>query len=586
MVDLPYNVYKYMKRINLTTIIMSLALLHLGSCNSGKPLDEHGIATDSATIALGQSAFVQQCSGCHNFRQDGIGPALGGITNDVPVDWIQHFIRDPKKMLASGDERTRRLVKKYHALMPSFVTASDQEIAGIIAFLNTKKFSGQATGKTNVKALEDPIPKHIGLSSLVVGLELITQFPASSDSGKMPLTRITKFESGPGKGEAFILDLRGKLYRLKNNHAVVYMDMAKLEPKFIPQPGLATGFGSFALHPAFAKNGLIYTTHTEPPRSAKSDFSIPDSIKTTLQWVLTEWKTDKPGAFPFSGKGRELFRADMVSGIHGVQEITFNPLAKPGDADFGLLYIGIGDGGAVENGFPFLAHSREKVWGTVLRIDPAGRNSSNGQYGIPADNPFAKSQDKKVLREIYAFGFRNPHRISWSRSGQMLVCNIGHSNIESLDIIEPGHDYGWPVREGRFLLDPSGNLSKVYPLPPDDSLYHVTYPVASYDHDEGKAISGGYEYWGSAVPSLKGKYFFGDIPTGRLFFVDMAALKQGGDAAINEWKVSMRGITKSLTGLCGSDRVDLHFGRDNQGELYILTKADGKLYKLVTASGK
>ncbi|HMH31949.1 MAG TPA: PQQ-dependent sugar dehydrogenase, partial [Puia sp.] len=558
----------------------------LGSCNSGKSPDEQGIATDSATIALGQSAFVQQCSGCHNFRQDGIGPALGGITNDVPVDWIQHFIRDPKKMLASGDERTGRLVKKYHTVMPSFVTASDQEIGGIIAFLHTKKFSGPFAGKTNGKALEDPIPKHIEMSSLIVELKLITQFPASSDSGKMPLTRITKFESGPGSDETFVLDLRGKLYRLKNNGVAVYTDLKKLEPKFIPQPGLATGFGSFAFHPAFEKNGLFYTTHTEPARTAKADFSIPDSIKTTLQWVLTEWKADKPGAFPFSGKGRELFRADMVSGIHGVQEISFNPLAKPGDADFGLLYIGIGDGGAVENGFPFLAHSREKIWGTVLRIDPAGRNSSNGQYGIPVNNPFSKNQDSKVLPEIYAYGFRNPHRISWSKSGQMLVCNIGHSNIESLDIIEPGHDYGWPLREGRFLLDPNGNLSKVYALPPDDSLYHVTYPVASYDHDEGKAISGGFEYWGSAIPSLKGKYFFGDIPTGRLFFVDMAALKQGGDATIREWRVSINGITKSLTTLCGSDRVDLHFGRDNRGELYILTKADGKLYRLATASGK
>ncbi|MES1222512.1 MAG: PQQ-dependent sugar dehydrogenase, partial [Bacteroidota bacterium] len=387
-------------------------------------------------------------------------------------------------------------------------------------------------------------------------------------------------------GGSFILDLRGKLYKLQNDQPVVYMDMAKLEPKFINVPGLATGFGSFAFHPDFFKNGLIYTTHSEPAHSGKDGFGFPDSIKSTLQWVLTEWKTDQPGAVPFVGKGRELLRVSMVSGIHGVQEITFNPLAKPGDKDYGLLYIGIGDGGAVEEGYPFLAHSQEKIWGTVLRIDPAGRNSSNGQYGIPANNPFAKTQNAKAWKEIYAYGFRNPHRITWSHSGQMLVCNVGHGNIESLNLILPGHDYGWPIREGNFLLNPYGNLNSVYALPKDDSSYHITYPVAEFDHDEGKAISGGFEYTGNAIPQLKGKYLFGDIPTGRLFYIEMADIKLGKQAKIREWKVAVNGTIQTLHKLCGTDRVDLHFGKDDKGELYILTKPDGKMYKIVSATIK
>ena len=104
---------------------------------------------------------------------------------------------------------------------------------------------------------------------------------------------------------------------------MVYMDMAKLKPKFINEPGLATGFGSFAFHPDFAKNGLLYTTHTEAPGSGKADFGYADSIKVTVQWVLTEWKTKNPGAATFSGTSRELFRVNMVTGIHGVQEINF-----------------------------------------------------------------------------------------------------------------------------------------------------------------------------------------------------------------------------------------------------------------------
>ncbi len=128
--------------------------------------------------------------------------------------------------------------------------------------------------------------------------------------------------------------------------------------------------------------------------------------------MLTEWKADNPFAPVFSGTGRELFRVNMVAVNHGIQEITFNPLATPGDEDYGLLYIGVGDGGSVENGYPFLAHSPQKIWGTILRINPAGRNSANGRYGIPPQNPFVKNHNTAILGEIYAYGFRNPHRIS------------------------------------------------------------------------------------------------------------------------------------------------------------------------------
>jgi len=166
----------------------------------------------------------------------------------------------------------------------------------------------------------------------------------------------------------------------------------------------------------------------------------------------------------------------------------------------------------------------------------------------------------------------------------MIAFNIGHSNIESINLIKPGHDYGWPIREGNFLLNPYGDLKRIYSLPINDSTYKVTYPVAEYDHDEGKAISGGYEYLGT-MPALKGKLLFGDIPTGRLFYVDLADLKQGEFATIKEWRVSLNGVVMTLKQVCGNDRVDLHFGRDAKGELYILTKADGKIYKLVSVKG-
>jgi glucose/arabinose dehydrogenase/cytochrome c2 len=570
-----------MKKRILINLLVLFLFLYLSSCNLGTSVNNNSIATDSATIAAGEISFNRNCSGCHNFRQDGIGPQLSGITTKVSATWIEHFIQDPQQTISSGDEHAQQLFKKYKVVMPSFATLKKDEMHSIIAFLHAHKQPNQLM-KESGNALSNPIVEPVKLSKLIVGLQLVTQVPSSSDSGKLPLARITKLDVQPNSNSLFLLDLRGKLYRLQNNKPIVYMDMAKLKPKFINEPGLGTGFGSFAFHPDFAKNGLLYTTHTEAPNSGKADFTYADSIKVMLQWVLTEWKAYEPKALTFSGTSRELLRVNMVTGIHGAQEITFNPLAKRNDEDYGLLYMGIGDGGAVEEGYPFIAHSEEKIWGTVIRIDPAGRNSANRQYGIPSHNPYVKEQNYKTLKEIYAYGFRNPHRITWSKSGEMFVSNIGHGNIESLDLIAAGHDYGWPVREGTFVVNPYGDLNKVYSLPSNDSIYKITYPVAAYDHDEGKAISGGYEYWGNKLPELKGKLLFGDIPSGRLFYVDMADLKLGKQAPIHEWKISMNGSEKTLKELCGSDRVDLHFGRDSKGELYILTKADGRVYKLVS----
>jgi glucose/arabinose dehydrogenase len=374
-----------------------------------------------------------------------------------------------------------------------------------------------------------------------------------------------------------VLDLRGKLYAVNEGTPELYMDIKILRKDFINEPGLATGFGSFAFHPNFLKNGLLYTSHTEPPSAGKADFSYADSIPVTLQWVVTEWKLN-PTAKTFDGEGRELLRINMVTGIHGMQELTFNPLAKPGSSDYGLLYIGIGDGGSVGDNYPFLVHNPSLPWGTILRINPRGTNSTNGKYGIPPTNPFA--HDSMKLREIYAYGFRNPHRITWSRDGKMLATNIGQASIEALNIILPGHDYGWPIREGNFLINPEGNINKPHPLPPDDTSYKISYPVAEYDHDEGKAISGGFEYTGSNVIDLRGKYLFGDIFNGRLFYVEMKDLKTGGKAAIKEWKPSVNGKITSMTELCGSERVDLRFGRDSKGEIYVMTKPDGKIYKI------
>ncbi|HEY4937182.1 MAG TPA: PQQ-dependent sugar dehydrogenase [Puia sp.] len=564
-----------MKKLITCLIIPGSIALSFLSCGPGKTTNI--ISTDSLSITRGQNLFNQNCSGCHGFHNDGIGPNLSGITETDSIDWLKQFIRASKTLVESGDEHAKKILASYHSLMPSFIGFKDEEMDQLIAFLHTQK--GIKKEKEDPFAIRDPIPEKIEASNIQVDLKLFSQLPASSD--KQPLTRISKMDWVSPAKTWFILDQRGKLYKLENKKPVTWLDISKWKPNFINQPGLATGFGSFAFHPDYARNGIFYTTHSEAANSKKADFSIPDSIKQTLQWVLCEWKTSNPMASSFIGTCRELMRIDMVAGIHGVQEIIFNPLAKPGDEDYGKLYIGVGDGGSAENGFVFLTHHPDKIWGSILRINPMGKNSANGQYGIPTRNPFTKNPDTNTIREIYADGFRNPNRITWTRKGQMLATNIGQANIEAIDIILKGHDYGWPIREGRFAIHPGSDINKLYPLPANDSVVHITYPVAAFDHDEGKAIEGGFEYEGRAISGLIGKYLFGDIPSGRLFYINLSDLKSGKPAVVKEWFVSLNGKRLSLRDLCGQNRVDLRFAKDDKGEMYIFTKPDGKIYRLV-----
>ncbi|MEJ1239988.1 PQQ-dependent sugar dehydrogenase [Chryseolinea sp. T2] len=545
------------------------------SCKS-KTSDESLPVSDTAAIASGEAIFKQDCSACHTFDRDAIGPRLGGVTASATGEWIISFISDPKKMIDSGDERANKLYDRFKTIMPAFSQYDKEKMQQIFAFLKSKEGVAKEETADDPNALKDPIPEKIAMSDLIAELKLVANIPFSSE--EKPRTRIVKLEVQPGTNNLFVLDQRGKLYTMINGKASVYFDMAAHMPAFINKPGLATGFGSIAFHPEFVANGLMYTTHTEPAGSRPADFGYADSILVTLQWVLTEWKTSNPAQTTFSGEGRELLRINMVTGMHGVQEVTFNPYAKRGGKDYGMLYVGIGDGACVEYNFPELVR-HQLLWGSIIRIDPKGSNSKNGKYGIPADNPFAQKQSP----EVYAFGFRNPHHITWLRSGTMLASNIGQHEIESYSIIKSGADYGWPIREGSFLHNEKGNINVVYPLAPDDAKAGITYPIIQYDHDEGNAMSDGFEYLGTAVPLLKGKFLYGDIPKGRLFFSNVNEMTEGKQAVIHEFQVSVDGKLTTMEKLCGDGRVDVRIGRDAKGELYIFTKPDGKIYQVTGA---
>ncbi len=567
------------QRMNiLTRHLFNIALL-LVSFDCFAQTGNVSYALDKATITKGQNLFQVKCANCHNFKQQAIGPNLTGITSQVSPQYLQKFIRNSQELIKAGDKRAVAVFNRFKVPMPPNPDLTNDDLHALLSFIHTQKAQPQTVDKSTAglgQPKDNPIPAIIKKSDLVINLQQVATAPATSD--KIPVARINQMTVLSGSKERlFLHDLRGPLYEMKDTMFDVIFDMSKRMPHFMHSPGHASGFGSFAFHPEFYDNGLLYTTHTEKTTGKKSDFGFEDSIKIFYQWVLTEWKLKDPGAAEFEGMPRELLRIDVPSQIHGVQQISFNEVASRDSADYGLLYIGIGDGGSAESGYSHLCNSTKTILSTIIRIDPAGNNSRNGNYGIPDNNPFAKSKDKTIVKEIFARGFRNPNRFTWTSDGKMLASDIGLANIEELNLVVAGKDYGWPMREGSFLLNYRGKMHKVYNLPAGKWPY--INPVAQYDHDEGNAISGGFVYEGS-IQALRGKYVFGDIVKGRLFYVEAKELQLNRGSAIKEFNVSFNNEISDFLKITNSAKADLRLGRGPEKELYIFTKTDGKIWKV------
>ncbi|MFM1878212.1 MAG: hypothetical protein RLZZ241_1078 [Bacteroidota bacterium] len=550
--------------------------------NSGDQIDSNSASTyawDELSIQHGMELFNRNCASCHNFVNAEIGPALSGVTHQVSKAWLIQFIKNPTEVIKAGDSRAVDLFNRYKLYMPAFEKLEGQDMEHLLAFIHQFSEAEKKNTSGRTGGIVNPIPESIPESDKLLKLETWLTLPASSETPL--LARINKLygQKSIKSGSTFVADQRGTLYEIWDGRPRAYLDVKAKFPNFIDVPGYGSGFGSFAFHPDFDQNGLLYTTHTEPAKSAAATFALPDTITAALQWVLTEWQTENPKNSEFLGKKRELLRADMVTHVHGFQEITFNPLAKPGDSDYGKLYLGIGDGGAALGGYPELCDNLGQIWGSVLRIDPAGTNSKNGRYGIPEDNPFVANPN--TVGEIWCRGFRNPHRITWDTggSGFMFISNIGQHSIEEVNIGQKGGDYGWPSREGTFLFDVHANSELVYPV--DESNATFINPALQYDHDEGNAVSGGYAYSGTRVPGLRGSYLFGDIPRGTVFIASISDMNQNKTGQMYRLSLEIDGKKTSLGALSKDARVDLRFGSDADGELYLLTKNDGKVYKVV-----
>ncbi|WP_246113426.1 PQQ-dependent sugar dehydrogenase, partial [Streptomyces montanus] len=450
--------------------------------------------------------------------------------------------------------------------------------------------------------LTDPLPDRPAASGIGLTVEEFASFPKTEPSpGPVTDPRLVRHarinylsELPDGSGRMAVPDLNGKLYLVEDGTPHVYLDVgATFAPQFFASRGLGQGFGFVTFDPDFKRNGRFYTVHTE---LASATTVVPDwrqAATTNYHGIITEWTADDPSADTFHGTRREILRIGFAGTIHGIQQIDFNPTADPDDPDYGLLYVAVGDGGqGARNTEP---QNLSLPHGKILRIDPRGSNGANGQYGIPARNPFTGTPG--ALGEIYAYGMRDPHRFSWDPGGshRMYLGHIGEHAIESVYEVRAGDNFGWSEREGPFVFDKTATdpCARILPLPEDDERYGYTYPVAAYDHDPpadwnctsdvGRAIVGGFVYRGSDLPGLRGKYIFGDLVDGRLLFADTEDMDRDSKDLARLYDLMLydeSGKRVTMQDLAGDARVDLRFGRDADGELYLLSKANGKIWKV------
>ncbi|MEC4819499.1 MAG: PQQ-dependent sugar dehydrogenase, partial [Scytonema sp. PMC 1069.18] len=321
-------------------------------------------------------------------------------------------------------------------------------------------------------------------------------------------------------------------------------------------------------------------------------------IRSSHHDVIREWTATDPFANTFAGKMREILRIEQPYPDHNTGQLGFNPNAKPGDADYGMLYIALADGGS--DGFPVsntdpldMGQDLATPLGKILRIDPLGNNSTNKKYGIPSDNPFVNDGNPHTLGEIWVYGLRNPHRFSWDTGGdgKMLIADVGQAFIEEVNLGKKGANYGWGEREGTWVIN-DDNENVLSELPANDADFNYTYPVAQYDHDRPPnipksqfyafAIAGGFVYRGKAIPELVGQYVFADFGhDGRFFHVPVDDLVEGKQATIKELRLFQGRKERSFLRIIGKPRSDVRFGVDQKGELYVTSKGDGKVRKIV-----
>jgi len=378
-----------------------------------------------------------------------------------------------------------------------------------------------------------------------VGLQLIASGFTS------PIELVTPHD---GSDRLFVADQTGIIWviaaggkRLEKPFLDIRARVVKLND-FYDERGLL----GLALHPDFAANGRFYVSYSAPLRAGVSP-SVFDH--TTYISEFTVSADDSNQADPTSE--RVILAMDKPGYNYEAGHLAFGP--------DGYLYIATGDSvrdPASEAGK--YAQDTFSLLGKILRINVNGTADSApaGNYLIPADNPFATGV--KGRPEVYAYGFRNPYRFSFDDS-RLFVADVGQATMEEVDLVEPGKNYGWSIREGTSCFN-----SQSWSQPLDHcATQGLSEPIIAYAHQgDLSAIIGGIVYHGKAIPELNGGYIFGDWGRGNGHLFTAHPPVFGKMWNVTDIQIEIPGKSSGIGQLLG-------IGQDENGELYLLTKAPG-----------
>ena len=379
------------------------------------------------------------------------------------------------------------------------------------------------------------------------------------------------------------------------------------------------GLRGVAFPPNHAKTGLFYVSYMEDRPKVRTKFrylSRPEKERPIVaDSVVVEFKYDFAAKTIVNGSYRAVIRIGLETKDHPIKQIAFQ--------GYNLL-IGHGDG--AQGSKPSPGGMNDDGLGKIIRVDPRRLWSKNIKgflpYRIPKDNPWAKKPPgggkRKYMPELYAVGFRNPHNICVSKRYGIFVADVGRDNVEEVNIVTPGGNYGWGEREGTFVNKyDGGTITGIGALPKNDSLYGYTYPVVQIGHSQPV---GGQIRWGLAIagacpvetPSeLKHLYFYAHFgERGELWYSWVGAMKRavtkGRPDQLTQanvfrvkkiWFYKDVGATPvlvdSLVGVIRADlnrpkarRVDARFGRGPRGEILFTSKVSGAVYMFVNSLPK
>ncbi|WP_461117331.1 PQQ-dependent sugar dehydrogenase [Spirosoma jeollabukense] len=363
-----------------------------------------------------------------------------------------------------------------------------------------------------------------GSSTGNLAAKVVNAYPKLTFSDPIEYTH-----ANDGTNRVFVVEQAGRI-RVFENDASTSSAGTYLDIRSKVSSGGEMGLLGLAFHPDFKQNGFFYVNYTKsnPRETIVSRFKAASATTSEVD----------PGSEVI------LFRFDQPYANHNGGKVLFGP--------DGYLYVSTGDGGS--GGDPQNNGQNRSSWlGKILRVDV--NSTEKGQYGIPKDNPF-KGNSNGYREEIFAYGLRNPWRVSFDEKGQLWAGDVGQDKIEEVDIVRKGGNYGWRIKEANADYKTSGTNVNAADLIP---------PIWQYSHDKGDvSITGGAVYRGSANPALRGKYIYADYASGRVW----ALTQNGTSAATNQEIISRAGSISA-------------FGEDQKNELYLCDYASGKILKLM-----